>query len=158
MATFLAHPRIEHLGIYEIKEPERSTEVIGEKENYYLGITYPDRRKKLAFHTIKRLISLLDTGAITVADGDVAVEVIEGERGKLYHHLFIRPDDSQVLFLWDKSGSPMVQVRLPRRGTRVIEYALDGTGSPYRAFDGTTLYNVALMAGEVRIFEIKPLP
>ncbi|MBZ0157742.1 MAG: hypothetical protein K8I29_16220 [Alphaproteobacteria bacterium] len=156
MATFLAHPRVEHLGIYEIKEPKRSTEVIGEKENYYLEHHLSRQKEKAGVPHHKEAHQPSRYGGDTVADGDVAVEVIEGERGKLYHHLFIRPDDSQVLFLWDKSGSPTVQVRLPRRGTRVIEYALDGTGSPYRAFDGTTLYNVALTAGEVRIFEIKP--
>jgi hypothetical protein len=155
-ATFLADPRVEHLGIYEIKEPEQTTGVIGETENYYLGITYHDRRRKLAFHTVKRLVSLLDTGSITVADRELEVEVIKGTKGELYHHLFIRPDGRQVLFVWDKSGAPTVQVTLAQRGTQATEYALDGTGAPYRAFDGKMLQNIQLTPGDVRIFEIAP--
>ena len=45
-ATFLADPRVEHIGIYQIKERQKGTTVIGESENYYLGITRPDRAEK----------------------------------------------------------------------------------------------------------------
>ena len=156
MGTFVAAPRVEHIGIYEIKEPPRREGMIGGPENYYLGLTYHDRKKKLAFHTVKRLVSLLNTGTITVADGQADPEVTGGTSGELYHHLFIRPDGRQVLFLWDKTGAPTLAVRLATPGKAVTEYALDGTGRPFPAFDGTTLTGVKLAPGQARVFEIAP--
>jgi hypothetical protein len=64
----------------------------------YLGITRADRAKKLAFYTVDMLTDLLDVGTITTAPGEVTVTVSEVEAKELYHHLFKRPDGSQVLF------------------------------------------------------------
>lgn len=156
IATFAADPRIEHIGIYEIRDRPVTADVIGEPENHFLGLTYPDRKKKLAFHTVQRLVALMDTGVIGVADGAVQIRVSEGRPGELYHHAFIRPDGIQVLFLWDKAEAPLLDVRLPRAGATVTEYALDGTGTPYPDFDGRTLRNLRLIPGEVRVFAITP--
>jgi hypothetical protein len=153
-ATFLASPRIEHLGIYQIKERKHSETVIGGGENYYLGISRPDRTRKMAFFTIKRLIQLFNVGTITVADKELEVDVTAGKMGQLYHHLFIRPDGNQVLIVWDKQGSPTLRLR-PRPGAMVTEYALDGSPSPFRPYDGKVLDKVKLTPGLVRIFEIK---
>lgn len=156
IASFLAEPSIEHIGIYEIKDLPRDQPVIGDAENYYLGITYADRSKKLAFHTLKLLIDLLDVGTLTVADGELAVSVVEGETGKLYHHLFRRPDGVQVLFVWDRTGRSTLDLSIASPGTGALEYALDGTASPYPAFDGRTLRGVRLTPNAVRIFAIAP--
>jgi len=156
MATFAADPRVEHVGIYEIRDRPLGTDVIGEPENYFLGLTYPDRRKKLAFHTVQRLIALLDTGTLTVADALLDVQVRAGQEMALYRHLFIRPDGRQVLFLWDRVGDPVLEIRLPRTGSRATEYGLDGTAAPYPAFDGRRLNGIALVPGKVRMFEIAP--
>ena len=156
MATFAADPRVEHVGIYEIKDRPLGADVIGEPENHFLGLTYPDRRKKLAFHTVQRLIALLDTGTLTVADALLDVQVRGGREEDLYRHVFIRPDGRQVLFLWDRAGDPVLEVRLPRAGSRVTEYGLDGTHRPYLSFDGRRLDGIALVPGKVRMFEIAP--
>lgn len=156
IATFVADRRVEHIGIYEIKDRPITADVIGEPENHYLGLTYPDRTKKLAFNTVKRLVALLNTGVIAVADDAAAVSVLAGEKGALYHHFFIRPDGRQVVLLWDRSAAPLLYVTLPRPGTHAIEYALDGTGSRYMNFDGERLLDVQLAPGDVRIFEITP--
>ena len=153
-ATFLADPRVEHLGIYQVRDRHPKTEVIGESENYYLGLTRSDRRKKLAFGTVKLLISLLNVGHLTVADGELAVEVTAGKKGEFYHHLFVRPDGRQVLLVWDKQGTPTLRLRA-RAGATVTEYALDGTPMPFTSFDGRVLSNVQLAPGMVRIFEIR---
>ncbi|WP_243374156.1 beta-galactosidase [Geotalea sp. SG265] len=153
-ATFLATPRIEHLGIYQIKERKQSEPVIGGGENYYLGISRPDRTRKMAFFTIKRLIALLDVGTLTIADRELKVEVLGGTKDELFQHLFVRPDGSQVLFVWDKQGDPTLRIHA-RPGSAVVEYALDGTPTPFRAYDGKTLERVKLTPGLVRIFEIK---
>jgi hypothetical protein len=154
IASFLADPRVEHLGIYQVRDRQLQTAVIGESENYYLGLTGSDRRKKLAFHTVKRLVGLLNTGKLTVADAELAVEVTQGTKMELYHHLFVRPDGRQVLLVWDKKGSPTLRLRA-RPGSAVIEYALNGTPMPFTSFDGSTLSNVRLAPGMVRIFEIR---
>lgn len=154
IATFSAEPRIEHLGIYQIRDRKKSERVIGEDENYYLGITRSDRTKKMAFHLLKRLLPLLNTGYITVAGAELSVDIVDGKPGELYHHLFVRPDGGQVLFVWDKTEDPTLRLRA-RPGTTVIEYHLDGTASPYDNYDGRALNEVALTAGTVRIFEIR---
>lgn len=156
IATFVANPRVEHIGIYEIKDRPTELDVIGEPENYHLGLTYPDRRKKLAFHTVQRLVSLLDSGTITVADEALTVEVTDGRSEELYRHLFLRPDGTRVLFVWDKSGSPTLQLTLDRAGGRITEYRLDGSPVEYPSFDGRRLEEVKLQPGEVRIFAIAP--
>lgn len=154
IATFLADPRVEHLGIYQVRDRHPAAKVIGESENYYLGLTRPDRTKKLAFHTVKRLVGLLNTGHLTVADNLLKVEVTGGRKGELYHHLFVRPDGRQVLLVWDKKGSPTLELGT-RKGATVTEYALNGAPMPFSSFDGRTLRNVRLAPGMVRIFEIK---
>ncbi len=156
IATFLAVPEIEHIGIYEIKDLEPDRPIIGEAPNYFLGLTTSDRKKKLAFHTVDLLTDLLDVTPLTVADGDLTVTVTKGKPGALYHHLFIRPGGEQVLFVWDKSGRPTVNLKVRQRGAAATEYALDGASSTYPEFDGRTLRNVQLTPGEVRIFEIGP--
>jgi len=155
IATFFADPRIEHLGIYQIRDRKKSEQVIGAAENYYLGITRSDRTKKMAFHLLKRLVALLNTGYLTVADAELSVEVVGGKKGELYRHLFIRPDGGQVLFVWDRTENPMLRLRA-RPGTAVTEYQLDGTSGPYNQYDGKVLNDVVLTAGIVRIFEITP--
>lgn len=153
-ATFLADPRVEHLGIYQVRDRRPETEVIGESENYYLGLTRSDRKKKLAFYTVKRLVNLFNVGKLVVADGDLSVEVTGGRKGELYQHLFVRPDGRQVLMVWDKKENPTLRIGT-RPGTMAIEYALDGAAVPFASFDGRALSDVRLKAGMVRMFEIR---
>lgn len=105
--------------------------------------------KKLAFHTVDLLTDLLDVTPLTVT-------VTKGKPGALYHHLFIRPGGDQILFVWDKSGRPTVNLQVRQRGAAATEYGFDGSSSTYPEFDGRTLRNVQLTPGEVRIFEIGP--
>jgi hypothetical protein len=85
------------------------------------------------------------------------VNVAAVRAGQLYHHLFIRPDGTQVLFIWDKHASPTLDVTLPREGAEAVEYALDGSAADYEGFDGRRLGDIQLRPGEVRIFAITPL-
>jgi hypothetical protein len=156
IATFLALPEVAHIGIYEIKDLKPERDVIGDPENYMLGLTRSDRTKKLAFETIDLLTDLLDVSPLTVADADLKVTVLEGVAGALHHHLFIRPDGRQVLLIWDKSGSSTLDLRMAERGAAAVEYGLDGRATAYGPFDGERLRNVRLIPGIVRIFEIRP--
>ena len=159
-ATLLADRRVEHIGIYEIKDQRQNTAVIGEAANYWLGLTRADRTKKLAFHTVDLLTDLLDPGPgarLTVAPGELQVRVAAGRAGRLFHHLFRRPDGRQVLLVWDKTGDPTLRLTLARGGRSATEWGLDGAAvRAVPAFDGRTLDGVRLTAGEVRIFEIRP--
>jgi hypothetical protein len=156
VSTFLAEPEIEHIGVYEIKDLDPGVEAIGDDKNYYLGLTYRDRTKKLAFHTVDLLTDLLNTGALTVADTDLEVMVGEESTKYLYYHLFKRPDGAQVLFVWDRVNSPTVTIKLKTPGSSAEHFSLTGEATPYRAFDGTTLKDVDLTAGNVEIFRINP--
>ena len=114
-----------------------------------------DRSPKLAFHTVKMLIRLFGTDSITVADNELAVRVRQGAPGKLYHHLFVRPDGKQLIFAWARGASPTVDLRLTRSGRRVFSYSLDGKGTRWRQFDGQVIRGVELSAGEPRVFEVQ---
>lgn len=155
-ATFLAAPRVEHLGIYEIKDQRRDTPVIGDTPNYYLGLLREDRTPKLAFATVKMLLHLFAADSITVADAELAVRVSGGTPQQLHHHLFIRPDGSRLIFVWDRGGSPVLELRLGRPGSRAVMYELDGTAAAWRNFDGRVLGGVKLAPGAVRVFEVAP--
>lgn len=156
VSTFLATREIQELGFYEIKDLPIGDPVIGGDPNYHLGLTHTDRSKKLAFYTVQMLDSLLNVGAITTADGDARVIVTSGQKGEFYKHLFKRLDGSQVLFVYDKTASPTVQVQLTQRGSRAYRYNIDGTFAPYSSFDGTKLSNISLRPGNIAIFRIDP--
>ena len=156
VSTYLAEPEIEHIGVYEIRDLDPGVEAIGDDKNYYLGLTYKDRTKKLAFHTVDLLTDLLDTGALTVADSEVQVTVDEDSAKHLYYHLFKRPDGAQVLFVWHRVGNPTITIELKTPGSRTVRYSLSGEATPYVPFDGSTLRDIPLTAGTVEIFRIDP--
>jgi hypothetical protein len=155
-ATFLSAPGVEHLGIYEIKDQRPDTPVIGDSPNYYLGLLRVDRTPKLAFHTVKMLLRLFGTDSITVADQELAVRVREGGQGKLYHHLFIRPDGRQLVFVWARDASRVVDLQLTRAGRRVIAYGLDGKSMDWPRFDGHRIRGVKVVPGTAGVFEVVP--
>ena len=155
VATFLAQPRVEHIGVYEIKDLAHDRPAIGDAPNYHLGLTRSDRTRKLAFHTIDLLTDLLDTQTITVADGDLGVTVIDGAAGDLHHHLFTRPDGDRVLFVWDRTASPTVRVRVAARMGSSVEFDVDGR--PLNWADAAAVLDaVKLAAGVPRIFRLAP--
>jgi hypothetical protein len=114
-----------------------------------------DRNPKLAFHTVKMLLRLFDTDSITVADDDLAVQMRSDARGKVYHHLFIRPDGRQLVFVWSRGSPSKVDLRLTRSGRRVHSYGLDGKRTGWRQFDGQVIQGVELTPGETRVFEVR---
>jgi hypothetical protein len=156
VSTFLADPEIEHIGVYEIKDLDPGVEAIGDDKNYYLGLTYRDRTKKLAFQTVDLLTDLLDTGTLTVADADVQVIADEEDSEYLYYHLFKRPDGAQVLFVWDRVRDSTVSIRLKSPGSSAEHYSLSGEATPHPLVDGNTLKDIHLTAGSVEIFRINP--
>ena len=156
VSTFMAEPEIEHIGVYEIKDLDPGVEAIGDDKNYYLGLTYKDRTKKLAFHTVDMVTDLLNTGTLTIADSELEVIVDEESAKYLYYHLFKRPDGAQVLFVWDRVNSPTVTIKLKSSGTSAEHFSLAGEATPYPEFDGQTLRDIHLTAGNVEVFRINP--
>ena len=138
------------------RQSEEVMEAIGDDKNYYLGLTYKDRTKKLAFHTVDMLTDLLDTDTLTIADSEVQVTVDEDSAKHLYYHLFKRPDGAQVLFVWNRIHSPTVTITLQTPGSSAVHYSLNGEATPYVPFDGSTLRDIQLRAGTVEIFRIDP--
>jgi hypothetical protein len=155
-ASFLAEPRVEHLGIYEIRDQPQGTAVIGDAPNYYLGLVRTDGTPKLAYATVKLLIRLFRADSITVADAALRVRVTAGKAGELYHHAFIRPDGHQLAFVWDRTSSPTVELELPRPASRVTGYSVDGRSTPWAGAAARWIKAVRLEPRQVRIFEAVP--
>jgi hypothetical protein len=144
---------VEQIGIYEIKDQPLGTEVIGDTPNYYLGLIRRDGTPKLAFETLRLLVRLFHGDSITVADPLLRVRVTAGSAGQLHHHLFIRPDGRKLVFVWDKSESPTVELTLPNRVGAITAYSIDGRASPWKNVKGNTIRGIALQPGSVRIFQ-----
>jgi hypothetical protein len=152
-ATFVAEPRIEHIGIYEIKDLPTDRPAIGDAPNYHLGLTRTNREKKLAFRTVARLVSMF--GASPVVQRDAGASITATPSGAdVYRHYFMRRDGRQLLFLWTRRSRAVVNVQLTGRASRVIEYAIDGSPAHGSATDA--LRNISLEPGDVRFFEIEP--
>ena len=73
-----------------------------------------------------------------------------------YYHLLKRPDGHQILFAYDKRGTPTVSLTLNTPGTSAISYSLDGKMQAFRNFDGNTLAGVQLAPGQIQVLEILP--
>jgi hypothetical protein len=156
VSTFLADPDVQHIGVYEIKDLPLGRDAIGDTKNHYLGLTRSDRSKKLAFHTVALLKSLLGVVQITPSDKDVVVTVSGGNARDVHTHLFRRADGKQVLFTWNKVGDSTVRAQLRNPGKSAVRYDLAGRSQSYLEFDGRTLDRIALTAGNVAIFRIDP--
>ena len=100
------------------------------------------------------LKAFLETGRIKPADADLTVTASEGTTRGLHAHLFHRSDGKQILFLWSKDGDPTVRVALRRPGRSAVRYDLAANGQNVTAFDGRTLSQISLRAGDVAIFQI----
>jgi hypothetical protein len=156
VSTFVADPDVEHIGVYEIKDLPPRKDVIGDGKNYHLGLTRADRTKKLSFYTVAMLKNLFGAEKITAADRELTVAVVDGQAGDLHWRLFKRSDGKQLLFLYDKIANPTVSVTLKTAAKTAVKYALNGTVANYANFDGRTLANIRLAAGNVEIFRIDP--
>ena len=122
VATFASEPRVEHIGIYEIKDLPPDRPVIGDAPNYHLGLTRVDRKKKLAFSTVRVLVALF--GGQPFHTGPPVVSRT-GTSGELHHQHFLRQDGSSVVVVWNRTADDRVEVRLD--GRPVTEFELDGT-------------------------------
>jgi hypothetical protein len=148
VATFLSHPRVEHIGVYEIKDLPTNKAVIGDAPNYHLGLTRTDRAKKLAFYTVDLLTDLLDTGTLRVADDEVKATAEAGT----HRHYFLRPDGDGVLFVWNRRSAD-VELRLPRGVSSLTEYDL--TGKPSARAVPNDVFHVSLDANRPRIYRLR---
>lgn len=153
VATFLAHPRVEHIGVYEIKDLPADRPVIGDAPNYHLGLARVDRTKKLAFRTVDLLTDLLDTGTLRTLDDRLRVEAREAA-GPVHAHAFERPDGDRVLFVWSPARAGGVTVSVGDAAAHVTEFDLDGRPADRAPLDEGTFRGLDLEAGEPRIFRL----
>ena len=154
IATFVAEPRIEHIGIYEIKDLPRDREVIGDAPNYHLGLARADRSRKLAFGTVARLVSMLGREPVAPSSPPVVVSP-PAAATTVQRHLFTRADGRRFLFLWTRSGDATVDVEVGAAAV-ATEYGLGGNVAGEVAVSDGRLRRIALRAGSVRFFEIAP--
>jgi len=148
IASFLAQPRVEHIGIYEIKDLPLDRAAIGDAPNYHLGLTRSDRSRKLAFNTVDMLTDLFDTGRITIVENAVAIVARAPAEGELYHHAFVRPDGDVIVVVWNRTADTRIDIDV-RNAASVTEYSLDGSRVP------ASLIDVELASGQPRILRIR---
>jgi polysaccharide biosynthesis protein PslG len=149
MATFAAEPRIEHIGIYEIKDLAPDRPAIGDAPNYHLGLTTVDRTKKLAFSTVKLMVALLGDQPFSAGTLNLGPRAVTGE---LHHHAFTREDGSTVIVIWNRTADEVVKFTLPRAG-RVLEYGLDGAFTEHSLKYAS--FEIRLKKGLPRVFELR---
>jgi polysaccharide biosynthesis protein PslG len=155
IAGLAADPRVTLVGIYEIKDLAPGREVIGEPENYHLGLTRADRSPKLAFYTVRRLLALLDR-PFTVEPVDVTVHTpTGGSRPEV--RLFRRDDGRQVLVAWVPPGGTgaTIDVQLIAAARQAVGYALDGAALPV-AVHGRRIEGLRVVPGAPRMLLIDP--
>jgi polysaccharide biosynthesis protein PslG len=154
-ATFLAEPRVEHLGVYELRDQALDTPVIGDAPNYYLGLIRRDGTPKPAFATVKLLLRLFGRDSIAVEDSALQIAVRSGAPADLHYHLFQRPDGTRLVFVWSLRGDATVRLRLNPPPTSALRWSLDGTAHswPVRA---NALADVKLEPHTVAMFELRP--
>ena len=149
IATFAAEPRVEHVGIYEIKDLPPDRPAIGDAPNYHLGLTRRDRTKKLAFSTVKMMVALLGGQAFVPGRLEMTRRAPIAE---LHHHSFARTDGTLVFMIWNRTNDETMTVALPRAGS-LVEHALDGNSAAATLQDGNL--QVSLRRGIPRIFELR---
>jgi hypothetical protein len=157
VATFVSAPEITHIGIFELKDRRRDAEASDDSPNYHLGITNSDRTPKLAFATVRMLVSMLGTRPIEAIDDALAVRVVQGSAAP-HVHAFRRADGTLLVFAWNDAGTATIEIGLPyvtgSGAARAFSYALDGSAKPYKHFSKATLREVELQPRDVRVFSI----
>jgi hypothetical protein len=130
IAGLASDPRIALIGIYEIKDLAPGRDVIGEAENYHLGLLRADGTPKLAFRTVRLLVHLFGQ-AIAPARVRVRRHAPADTGAPLEVRAFRRADGRLLLFAWVPPGRrPLtVDVELPSKVRRAASYTLDGTPS-----------------------------
>lgn len=156
VATFLAAPGVEHIGIYELKDLPREREVIGDEPNYHLGLVRTDGEPKLAFHTVAMLVDLFAADSVAVIDEELDWTIVEGEPAAIHGHLFLRSDGAQVAILWGEGGEATVDVRLARSVGSARQVHLDGSWHSFAGVDGRTLRGARLAPGAPVILRVDP--
>jgi polysaccharide biosynthesis protein PslG len=151
-ATFLATPRVEHIGVYEIKDLPEGAAVIGDAPNYHLGLLRSDRAPKLAFHTVRLLVSLLDTTSISVEDAALKATILEGAQQDTFTHMFARPDGDRVVMAWTRSGPAAVRLDAGETSA-IVEYDLSGRAS---SVEPSVFHRLSLAPGVPRVFRVTP--
>ena len=143
--------------MYEIRNLDPNSPVIGDENNYYFGLVYFDRTKKMSFYTYDMLTDLFDDQTITFDNSKVSVQATSGRFGKEYHYLFQNSDGSQVFVIYDKKNSCTASATLTDAESTCTWMKLDGTTQNWTNFDGTTISNISLSpaAGDVYVFKLQ---
>ena len=156
IAGLAADPRVTLVGIYEIKDLAPGREVIGEPENFHLGLTRADRTPKLAFYTVRRMLQLFSR-PFTAEPVGVTVHPSTAARARPEVRLFRRDDGRRVLIAWVRPGeaAATIDADLITPVSRAIGYALDGVASPV-AVQGRSVQGLRVAPGAPCILLIDP--
>jgi polysaccharide biosynthesis protein PslG len=154
IALFASEPRIEQIGVYEIKDLAPDREAIGGTPNYHLGLQRVDRSRKPAFATVQMLARLL-SGGFDVFDPKVHT-LGAPVHAEIFARGFRLEDGRQLLVAWSKGGRVRVSLAPADRGSAAQERLLTGDSRSVTGFDGVMLDGLTLEPGAVRLFEVLP--
>lgn len=161
VGTLIATEKISLISWYEIKDLPQDFHlgVIGDSNNYHLGLTTVDRTPKLGFYTYQNIVSLLNHENLILWGDDITFVGHEpgSQKQRIYLHGFERESDGHlILFAWlyGPKKETIVDVTLPEGVQSITEYALDGTPSVYSDFQENQVLNLHLVQDGPRLFEI----
>ncbi len=119
IATYAADTAVKLVGIYETRDLKAGAPVIGEPENFHLGLRYADGRRKEAYYTVKLMVSLLS--------GPFRILPLAAAEADTYAHLFQRANGRRVLVAWTRGAAAVTRrFDLGRPARRLVQYALTG--------------------------------
>lgn len=161
VATLMSTEAVTLISWYEIKDLPRDFHlgVIGDENNYHLGLTHVDRTPKLAFYTYQNIVELLNYETVRyLGDAITYVEKAPGRNPqRIYVHGFAREGhDDIILFVWLYGPKSVVDVTLTFPGAiaSMVEYDYDGTAQEITGFAGDSI-DLELQQDHARLFRVK---
>ncbi|MGI6149389.1 MAG: family 1 glycosylhydrolase [Firmicutes bacterium] len=161
VATLMSTEAVTLISWYEIKDLPQDFHlgVIGDDNNYHLGLTRVDRTPKLGFHTYQNIVELLNYEPVRYLGDAVRIEEIAPGRNpqRIYAHGFHRQNhDDIVLFVWLYGPKSVVDITLTLPGViaEMVEYDYDGTAHDASGFVGSSI-NLELRQDHARLFKVK---
>lgn len=158
LALALAHPKVELIAWYELKDARPSDAVIGDAHNRHLGVDFADYRPKPALSALAFMSRAFEPGYRAI---DSELTWLSPARPNLTVRAFLTAQGKVVLFAWlptDANQAQLARVALPYRA-RGLAQRFDargrarGTVTPKTA-RGSTELELRPTPGEVEILEV----
>lgn len=161
VATLMSTEAVNLISWYEIKDLPLDFHlgVIGDDNNYHLGLTYVDRTPKLGFYTYQNIVELLNYEPVRYLGDAITYEEKSPGRNpqRIYVHGFARENHGDIiLFVWLYGPKSVMDITLTLPGpiASMVEYDYDGTAMEIIGFTGNSI-DLELKQDHARLFRVK---